>query len=116
MIFYWNKFKNVDYTDLLSLTLALELPKSGGGLNFWGNVEIDENQVISKEADEIIHLSMEKIKEEIPNYIEYEVGKLFYHKGHTIHQISKRKIEYGDRRITLQAHAVKCDGVYRVYF
>lgn len=112
----WNKFNKVDYTDLLSLTLALELPKSGGGLNFWGNVEIDKRQVISKEADEIIHLSMEKIKGKTPNYIEYEVGKLFYHKGHTIHQINKGKINYGDRRITLQSHAIKCDGIYKIYF
>jgi succinylglutamate desuccinylase len=83
---------------------------------YFENVEINENQVITKESDEIIHFSMEKIKGEIPNYIEYKVGKLFYHKGHTIHQINKRKMEYGDRRITLQAHAVRCDGVYRVYF
>ena len=49
--------------------------------------------------------------------VPYTIGKLMYHTGHVLHQIIPGyKLQDGDRRMTLQGHGIKCDGIWRLYF
>lgn len=110
----WNHYGKIDYDDLFSFTLALELPRSGGGLYLWDDVDLTSQQI------DTFNFQDPRDKENqvpTPRYIEYEVGKLFYHTGHILHQIAPATdLQDGDRRITLQGHGVNCQGVYKIYF
>lgn len=110
----WNKFGSIDYNDLFSFTLALELPKTGGSLYLWDTIDLTVEQIST------FNFQDPRDKENqipTPRVMEYEVGKLFYHTGHILHQIAPGKnLSVNDKRITLQGHGVKCNGIYRVYF
>jgi len=81
-----------EYTDdTLSITLALQLPKEGGGLDMF----IGEDQYSYK----------------------YKVGEMAIQTGKLFHQISSvKKFNEGDRRLTWQAHAIwSKEGFWEVY-
>ena len=57
------------------------------------------------------------IYDSAPMVVPYKIGQMFYHTGHVLHQIVPGyKLDVWDRRITLQGHGVKCDGVWKLYF
>ncbi|CUI17784.1 conserved hypothetical protein [Candidatus Protochlamydia naegleriophila] len=103
----WRHYKNIDLSNPLSFTLALALPKLGGGLFYWDKKYEPGSKMIPEEA----------IQDLPRHYVEYETGKMVLHNGLLIHQIAPAK-EYleEDRRITLQGHALFCDGAWRVYW
>jgi hypothetical protein len=78
--------------DPFGLTLAIRLPRAGGGLNWW-------------DGEEQRHLAY------APGHI-YRIGP------DVRHQIANEaKLFAGDYRVTLQAHAVlRSDGRYLLYF
>jgi hypothetical protein len=103
----WHSYKEIDWDNPISFTLALALPLNGGGLYYWDKPY--DPQDLANPASAVSNLS--------PHYIEYKVGKMVLHSGLLIHQIAPAK-EYHeeDSRITLQGHAIRADGVWRVYW
>jgi hypothetical protein len=103
----WSHYKEVKDSRPLSFTLALALPRLGGGLNYW-----------DKMFDISHPFPIEETAKQLPrHYIPYETGKMVLHEGLMLHQIAPAK-EYfeEDKRITLQGHALFCDGCWRVYW
>jgi hypothetical protein len=109
----WEKFENVDFLNPLSITLCLSLPQSGGGLNTW-------QDIVKKTlfcGHEMIDLNFDWHQLTQFRYTPYQLGWVYVSSGHTVHQIAPAKpMLPEDRRITLQAHAVKCDGVWQIFF
>jgi hypothetical protein len=66
-----------EYTETITFTLPVELPRVGGGLNY--DYE----------------------------YVPYTVGKMYKHDGLTTHQIAQRGDLTDDLRITLQGHGLR---------
>lgn len=101
----WKGYRSVDFAHPISYTLAITLPKSGGGMYCW-NIYYDTETASSKTEGN-----------EIQNLIEYQQGKLVLHAGLMLHQIAPIKdIDQADERITLQGHGLICDGVLRLYW
>ena len=128
---YWNRFKEVDLENVLSFTLAIKLPKHGGGLYIWDWAEFDQEMIDTfnfQHNDNKVDVLKNKYlwdngsvngydpKEE-PLYEEYTEGSMVYFIGHLVHQIAPAKnCQPDDKRITLQGHAIMCDGIWRCYF
>jgi hypothetical protein len=80
-----------------SFTMAIEMPKKGGGLNYWAN----ETLPIHKEFHQDDSLPPPDA------HLEYELGVLYKHDGLFYHQISNNHhAAPDDFRITLQGHTV----------
>jgi hypothetical protein len=129
----WSKYKEVE-DDLLTITVAIDIHKNGSGLVVWDkDMEIDSNTVYANSikrnsmddlnriksvsaypvnVDKVLEFDMDK-----PNIVEYFKGSLFYVIGDPWHQIAPPlNAKTDERRITLQAHALKCDGIWRLHF
>ncbi len=132
---YWDKFDDVDLEETFSFTLPVELPKNGGGLWIWGIRDMNDDgkdSVFKKYMNDFDprydrdfwhnktspSLSeYDPIYDDKPIVLSYEVGKAHYHIGPVWHQIMPGyELSNTDRRISLQGHGVKCDGVWRFYF
>ena len=108
---YWHSFKEVDLKNTLSFTIPVKLPKNGGGLYTWGD-EVDPysfNYTTNKtKLDELESPSVSNL---------YNKGEMIYFIGHLLHQMMPGvNVQPTDRRITVQGHGVKCDGVWRLYW
>ncbi|MBA2367663.1 MAG: hypothetical protein H0V82_01395 [Candidatus Protochlamydia sp.] len=103
----WSHYKEVKDSRPLSFTLALALPRLGGGLNYW-----------NKTFDIAHPFPIEETAQKLPKYyVPYETGKIVLHEGMLMHQIAPAKEFFEeDKRITLQGHALFCDGCWRVYW
>ncbi len=130
---YWNKFNNVE-KDLLTVTICLETHKNGSGLIFWDkDMQIDSFSKYSKKVKDNASLNLKKLKMmkiypfnsgkideldmEYPTIAEYFPGSMLYVIGNPWHQIAPAvDAMSNERRITLQAHALKCDGIWRLHF
>lgn len=109
---FWDQFSEVDWINTLSFTLPLELPAEGSGLNFWPIIDpSDLDELIAlNDSDRAVHVGPWS------DSVEYTCGELSYFIGHYVHQIKHLgKLNANDRRITLQGHGVKCDGVWKLY-
>ena len=94
----------------LSFTLALELPKYGGGLYHWDYVYADVAHMDFSEREE--YLSSKEKK-----YTKYSPGQLAIHSGDMYHQIAPmQEVQNEDRRITLQGHAALINDTYYLYW
>ena len=82
----------LDPVDTFAFTLAIELPKSGGGMDF-----IDP-----------FHQQ---------RHLAYNEGDLVIHTGEEIHRIAgMKKYVEGEYRITMQGHIVRRDGLLEAFF
>jgi len=129
----WSQYQNVE-EDLLTITVALDIHNNGSGLVVWDKeMDIDST---SQYANSVKQQSMEalnKIKEasgypfnsdkilefnmDEPKIVEYFKGSMFYIIGDPWHQVAPPiNATTNERRITLQAHALKCDGIWRLHF
>ena len=107
----WSKFKEVDFENLLSFTVTIALPFSGGGLDVW-----DENI-----PDSLLpKMRVSKRPESLPIFVPYTVGEAFFFiapVGRIKHRIANLGNCTGyESRVTLQAHGIKCDGVWQLFF
>lgn len=96
----WNRLnyknnENIDTKNTLSFTLALELPKGGGGLYTF------EDDISSLIIPKPILNSLSK-----KHYIKYKVGYIVLHNGQTNHMIAPCQQSKDQYRITLQGHGV----------
>ena len=106
----WNFPNETDFNNPISFTLAISLPKFGGGLNIW-NLHYQEILQISNA--EFVQL----IKSKAKSYYPYQVGQLILHSGHTVHQVAPaRDIQLNDERITLQGHAIFSQSRWQLYW
>jgi len=97
-----------EWTDPFSFTLVLELPKGGGGIDYWPDF-----------TDEQIDLYIAAGTLPIHKHLEYAVGRLYVHTGLTPHRIANTcDMGKDEWRITLQGHGVvrNSDGKGLVYF
>lgn len=102
---------DVDLQRQYSMTLALRLPQSGGGLKVW-----PVNGLALIGADSARRSSVLDSKPKAV-YHPYKVGTLALHSGALIHQIAPiKQLQPDDERLTLQAHAVWADGRWLVYW
>ena len=108
---YWKTFKEVDFENTLSFTIPIKLPKHGGGLYTWKdkvnpysfNYTTNENKLDELESPSVPNL--------------YTEGEMIYFIGHLLHQMMPGvNVQPDDRRITVQGHGQKCDGVWRLYW
>ena len=108
---YWQKFENVNSDDTMSFTIPIRLPSGGGGLYTWKdevnpysfNYTTNDNKLSELESPAITNL--------------YTEGEMIYFMGYLLHQMMPGvNVEPTDRRITVQGHGQKCDGVWRLYW
>ncbi len=107
----WSKrYKEVDRSKPISLTLPIQLPASGGGLRVW-DMTYDRFKAMPKQE-------FDRFKKTAPfTYHPYEIGKIVVHSGHYLHQIAPLvKVHEGDERITLQAHALHTEQGWIAYW
>lgn len=130
---FWSKYKNVE-EDLLTITVAIDVHNNGSGLAVWDKeMNIDSNSEYANTVKRQGMESLNKIKEvsgypfnsdkiaefdmEYPKIVEYFKGSMFYVIGDPWHQVTPPiNATTNERRITLQAHALKCDGIWRLHF
>ncbi len=107
----WSPFGEVDFQRQMSITLAIRLPKMGGGLRLWS---LDHETAEKLSFDERKAVMEDQRKAE---FIAYQEGALVIHSGHLLHQIAPAtSMTDDDQRITLQAHALPVDGKWLLYW
>ena len=113
-----NSFKDVDYENTLSFTLPLSVPKTGGGLNTWKDESMKQYEIdneYTRHMKEIDYSQWGDYGE--PTVVPYTAGRMFWFTGRLVHQIAPGfNLSFGDKRISLQGHGVKCDGTWILYF
>lgn len=99
-----------DFTNPLSVTVAVALPAAGGGLQMW-NLHHDE---IADGTEQEVQRFAARVP---PAFHPYRVGWLNRHSGHLVHRIAPMTFDgSGSPRITLQGHGVRCDGIWQLYW
>ena len=90
-----------------SFTIAVELPKNGGGIDFWWNHSGEELERLN---------ALGSIPE--PSYLPYQLGKMYLHSGKHPHRIANPEPHMGEGewRITLQGHGITTDDSIAIYF
>ena len=116
--FLWNHFADVDLTNTLSFTLPLQVPTNGGGLNTWEEESMKQYEIDNKYTKHMKELDYSKWGDYgEPTVVPYKAGEMFWFIGSLVHQIAPAyNADFNDRRISLQGHGVKCDGVWQLYF
>lgn len=100
----------VDLDHLISFTLAIRLPRHGGGLNVW-DISYAEWLACAGETPG------ELARGHTPAYHAYQRGHMALHSGHLMHQIAPGiDLQPDDERITLQGHGVRVAGVWQLYW
>ncbi len=108
----WSPSDNPDVTRPLSFTLPISLPRKGGGLNWW-----DINYTEFLEAYNLGQIKSTSDVKCAMYYHPYTCGQLVLHSGQMLHQIAPTsEVEETDERITLQGHALFCNGQWKLYW
>lgn len=90
----------VDAASSWSFTLPLELPVSGGGIDWWELTPEDLDGLDPSAAAEVVDA-------QDPLHVAHDCGTLVVHSGLVLHRIApSAQITFGDRRITLQGHVI----------
>lgn len=107
---YWSGFGEADLVNALSFTIPLVLPATGGGLRLLEPLE-------RIHVDGLERMTLERHGNSETHAI-YSIGTACYHLGLIRHQILLREGDaaVGAKRITLQGHGIRCDGVWQLYF
>lgn len=109
-LFTWHSDEPIDFDRSLSFTLAIALPKLGGGLNIW---DLSHNEIVERPPTEVKGLIESRSKSFHP----YKIGSLVLHSGNIVHQIAAGKnLQVDDERITLQGHSLYCQGSWQLYW
>ena len=94
----------------LSFTVAINLPKAGGGLYIW---DIESEDYTGKPGSSLVALSQQCS----PILHEYNLGELLLHDGNHLHQIAAdRPLAPEEERLTLQGHGLLTGGVWQLYW
>lgn len=113
----WSAYQHSNFSRPISLTLALEIPSGGTGIEIW---DVDMNDVTDHQGQ---IPPIEVLANKYPKtYIPYQLGWAHLRFGHPLHAVAKILPKKSDlkldcqRRITLQLHAIKCDRVWQLYW
>lgn len=125
-------FSDVSEDRFLTFTLAIKLPKSGGGLYIWdGEDEKISNYASAKKYYKETMIKCKNIfknnnkvskeffeKETNPTFVNYEEGYMTLFDNLLLHQVAPFNLPYqiDEERITLQGHGIKCDNIWRLFF
>lgn len=123
-------FKDVSEETFMTFTLAIEIPSTGAGLYYWDcpeeiindyfacrdfyrDVIIKAKKFLEKSTDRKGYESLLK-----PKFLDYKEGEMTLFKGFPLHQtgLFNEGWTKDDRRITMQGHGVRCNGVWRIFF
>ena len=107
----WSPWQEVDREHPLSFTIALRLPRCGGGLKSW---QVPGSACAGRPAAEIRALLAAA-----PSTTQtYALGGGMLHDGLDIHQavLMDEDADSEDARITLQGHGMRCDGTWILYW
>jgi hypothetical protein len=86
------------------------LPSCGGGLNTW---DMDYAEYSTLTPSQLA----QRLAQCKRRYFDYAVGELALHSGQLVHQAAPaHEVRGDDERITLQGHALNCDGSWRLYW
>ena len=106
----WSAFAHADFQHPMSFTLAIALPQCGGGLNTW---DMDYAEYAALTPSRLA----QRLAQRKQRYCAYSAGELVLHSGHVVHQAAPVvEVRDGDERITLQGHALNCDGRWLLYW
>jgi hypothetical protein len=93
-----------------SFTLAIALPRNGGGLCTWPLSRTEFEALPMDRVGELVEAHARQ-------FWSYTVGHMAIHHGHQVHMIAPcPNMQGDDERITLQGHAVRCDGTWVLYW
>ncbi len=107
----WSALGTPDASSQLSVTLAIALPASGGGLLLWNINRLELDRMPRDER--LAHATANRVA----TLLRYAPGRLVIHSGHQLHQIAGVADQVlGDERITLQAHALRVNGEWVIYW
>jgi hypothetical protein len=125
-------FSDVSEDRFLTFTLAIKLPKSGGGLYIWdAEDEKISNYISAKRYYKNTMMKCKNIfkdqqkvtkeffeKETNPKFINYKEGYMTLFDNLLLHQVAPFNLPYenNEERITLQGHGIKCDNIWRLFF
>jgi len=106
----WNEAREIDFKSSISFTLAIQLPRSGGGLRIWS---VDYYQIIDLPKEE----AKELVRSKKSKTCLYQLGGLICHNGNHLHQIMPWQAQSNDdQRITMQGHGLFFDGFWNLYW
>lgn len=109
-MFHWDSSQKVDFSNPISFTQTISLPKFGGGMYMW---DLQYDEVKGLEHREIEQLASRKKKSFHP----YKRGGLILHSGHIVHQIAPiNNLQPEDERITLQGHGVLYQNAWQLHW
>jgi hypothetical protein len=106
----WTGVTPADFKAAMSFTLSIALPQCGAGLRVW---PVHHDEIAGENLQALVRRAGNKS----PDYFRYELGQLALHSGHMVHQAApaERLIE-SDERMTLQGHALLCQGSWMLYW
>jgi hypothetical protein len=111
----WSGRARADHSCPLSFTLPIVMPRAGGGLNSW-DVTLEEREAQFRSSSGAPTVE-ELVQQRVLTHHPYSPGVLVLHSGHLLHQIAPVDTVYpDDERITLQGHALRCDGEWVIYW
>lgn len=106
----WSACGEPDFAAAASFTLALALPRHGGGLNVW---ELRRDDIRGLDNAGIAA----RVRAAPRHYHAYAAGTMALHSGNVMHQAAPgRDIAPDDRRITLQGHCLFAGGRWYAYW
>lgn len=109
LVVNWEGYKQDDEKPI-SITLPIEMPDSGSGLNHWS---------FGQEATEHLEHSEHRafLLSQPKEFFPYVTGEVVIHDGLRYHQMAAmRDMLPGEARITLQGHGVKCNGTWQLFW
>ena len=107
----WNQIGRAEGREQLSLTLAITLPREGGGLMVWNINRMDIEAMTDEARREHMRVNRNASRHA------YVPGHLAVHSGHQLHQMAPaHDPQPDDQRITMQAHALPVDGTWVIYW
>ena len=109
LVVNWEGYQQ-DNEKPISITLPIEMPTSGTGLNHWDFGQEATAHLDPKDQREYI-LAQPK------QFFPYVNGEVVIHDGLRYHQMAAmREMQPGEARITLQGHGVKCNGTWQLFW
>jgi hypothetical protein len=103
-----------DFTDPISFTLPVKLPKGGGGINGW-DLTYEEIGDTMRRYGAFTMADVTKYR--CKTFYPYSLGVMAVHSGHRVHQIGPAAdVQQGDQRITLQGHGLRRGAEWVLYW
>lgn len=105
----FTRYGTPELAEPLSFTVSVREPPEGAAMNLW-----------TRTFEDAKHQPRTQFRAELattpPRRVRYQLGELTMHSGMAFHQIDPFILEPDQIRLTLQGHAVRCDGTWQLYW